>query len=88
MPTIVRKSQKPYRWAIGMTELAKVANVEKKMPRGYITRNGFGITQRCRDYLSPLIVGETPPPFKNGLPQYVRLKNTPVAKKLANTFTV
>ncbi len=88
MPTIVRKSQKPYRWSIGMTELAKVANVEKKMPRGYITRNGFGITQRCRDYLSPLIVGETPPPFKNGLPQYVKLKNPPVAKKLANTFTV
>jgi ATP-dependent phosphofructokinase / diphosphate-dependent phosphofructokinase len=82
MPTIVRTSDKPYRWKIGCVELAKVANVERKMPRNFITKDGFHITQKCRDYLSPLIGGEDFPPFKNGLPQYVQLKNTAVKKIL------
>jgi 6-phosphofructokinase 1 len=82
MPTIVRTSNTPYRWKIGQTSLARVANVEKMMPKSYISKDGFGITQRCRTYLSPLIKGEDHPPYKNGLPQYVRLKNTPVTKKL------
>jgi len=82
MPTIVRTSNSQYRWTIGQTSLARVANVEKMMPKSYITKDGFGITQRCRTYLSPLIKGEDHPPYKNGLPQYVRLKNISVAKKL------
>jgi 6-phosphofructokinase 1 len=82
MPTIVRTSNTPYRWKIGQTSLVRVANVEKMMPKSYISKDGFGITQRCRTYLSPLIKGEDHPPYKNGLPQYVRLKNTPVTKKL------
>ncbi len=63
MPTIVRKSDKPYRWTIGTADLAKVANVEKKMPRSYITANGFGITDKCRRYLQPLIAGRGLPPL-------------------------
>jgi 6-phosphofructokinase len=82
MPIIVRKSAKPYRWTIGKVKLAKVANVEHKMPRNFITKDGFHITDACRKYLAPLIMGEDYPPFKNGLPQYVVLKKTPVAKKL------
>jgi len=82
MPTIVRKSNKPYRWTIGSVELAKVANVEKKVPRNYITKDGFHITPTCREYLSPLIQGEDYPVFKNGLPQFVQLKNTTVKKLL------
>lgn len=88
MPTIVRTSQKPYRWKVGMTELARVANVEKTVPRHYITTDGFGITARCRAYLAPLIRGESYPPFKNGLPQYVVLKNMPVPKKLRTKFEI
>ena len=88
MPTIVRKSNNPYRWGIGVANLADVANVEKMMPRSYISRNGFGITKKCRQYLQPLIVGEDYPPYKKGLPQYVELKNTPVKKKLKTTFEV
>lgn len=86
MPTIVRKSNTPYRWGIGVANLADVANVEKMMPRSYISRNGFGITASCRQYLQPLIVGEDYPPYKKGLPQYVELKNTPVKKKLKTKF--
>ncbi len=82
MPTIVRKSQKPYKWTIGVAELKDVANKEKFMPRDFITEDGFQITQKCRDYLAPLIRGEDFPPFKDGLPAYVMLKNVAVPKKL------
>ena len=83
MPTIVRKSQKPYKWTIGVAELKDVANKEKFMPRDFISEDGFQITQKCRDYLAPLIRGEDFPPFKDGLPAYVMLRNVAVAKKLA-----
>ena len=83
MPTIDRISDKPYKWKIGVAPLSKVANVEKFMPRDFITADGFGITAKCRTYLLPLIKGEDYPPYKDGLPQYVRLKNVAVPKKLA-----
>ncbi|MCP5184353.1 MAG: 6-phosphofructokinase [Pseudomonadales bacterium] len=82
MPTIVRKSDKPYRWTIGEAPLHKVANVERKMPKSYIARDGFGITEAARRYLAPLIAGEDYPAYRNGLPKYVRLKNVLVPKKL------
>lgn len=87
MPTIIRSSNKPYRWKIGSTKLSRVANVEKMMPKSFISKDGFGITQKCRDYLAPLIKGEDYPPYKDGLPQYVTLKNVAVTKKLAAEFT-
>jgi len=87
MTIIMRQSDKPYRWTIGWVDLTDVANVEKKMPRDFITANGFHITNKCRKYLIPLIQGEDPPPFKNGLPQFVKLKNVPVRKKLKEGFT-
>ncbi|MEM6707209.1 MAG: 6-phosphofructokinase [Pseudomonadota bacterium] len=82
MPTIVRTSDSPYRWKIGEAPLAKVANVEKKMPKRYISKDGFGITAAARRYLEPLIAGEDYPRYRKGMPQYVRLKNVLVAKKL------
>ncbi len=88
MPAIIRTSNKPYRWKIGEAALADVANVEKMMPRDYISRNGFEITAACREYLLPLIKGEDYPPYKNGLPQYVTLKNIAVPKKLQKGFKV
>jgi 6-phosphofructokinase len=88
MPAIVRVSDKPYRWKIGVAPLDRVANVEKKLPRDYITGDGFGITAKARRYLSPLVRGEDYPPFRDGLPSYVRLKNVGVPKKLATGFTL
>ena len=82
MVTVVRKSDQPYKWTVGEAPLAKVANVEKKMPRDFITKDGFGITDKARRYLAPLIRGEDYPPYKDGLPQYVALKNVAVPKKL------
>ena len=86
MPTIERTSSKPYRWKIGVAKLSDVANVEKKMPRNFITRDGFHITDKCREYLAPLIAGEAYPPYQAGLPKYVRLKNLAVAKKTGTEY--
>jgi len=83
MPVIVRKSSKPYRWTVGVAELKDVANKEKMMPRDYITTDGFHITDRCRQYLEPLVQGEDYPPYRSGLPAYVKLRNAAVPKKLA-----
>jgi len=88
MPIIVRESNHPYRWSIGEAPIAKIANVEVKLPRHYITEDGFGITPACREYLQPLIEGEDYPPYKNGLPLYVKLKKIAVAKKLEKTFEI
>ena len=82
MPAIKRTSNKPYRWKIEMAPLSKVANVEKMMPASFISKDGFGITSKCREYLEPLIKGEDYPPYKNGLPKYVTLKKVAVPKKL------
>lgn len=82
LPVIVRKSAKPYRWTVGEAKLSAVANIEKHMPEKFITKDGFHITQACRNYLQPLIQGEDYPPYKNGLPQYVVLKNKSVKKKM------
>ena len=84
MPIVVRTSDNPYRWKVGEANLSEVANVEKMMPRNFITKNGFGITAAARTYLEPLIHGEDYPPYdKHGLPKYVRLKNILVPQKLA-----
>ena len=88
MPVIVRKSNKPYKWTIECADLKDIANKEKMMPRDFITADGFHITEKCRRYLSPLIAGEDYPPYKNGLPSYIKLKNVAVKKKLAASFKV
>ncbi|UNK50960.1 6-phosphofructokinase [Lysobacter sp. S4-A87] len=83
MPVIVRSSDSPYRWKIEAAPLSKVANHEKKMPAGFIRKDGYGITAAARRYLEPLIRGEAPPPYgRDGIPKYVVLKNVPVRQKL------
>jgi 6-phosphofructokinase 1 len=83
MPVIVRSSDSPYRWKIEAAPLSKVANHEKKMPAGFIRKDGYGITAAARRYLEPLIRGEAPPPYgRDGIPKYVTLKNVAVRQKL------
>ncbi len=88
MPAIVRGKGKRYSWSIGEVPLEHVANEEKMMPRSFISRDGFGITDEARAYLLPLIAGEAYPEYVKGLPKYVKLKNTPVPKKLKSHFKV
>ena len=88
MPAIVRESDAPYRWSIGEADLAEVANREKKMPPEFLSEDGFGLSAAGRRYLEPLIQGEDYPPYRNGLPVYVRLRNVAVPRKLAASFAV
>ena len=88
MPCIVRGKGQRYRWTIGEAPLEQVANREKKMPRNFITSNGFGITAAAREYLEPLIQGEAYPEYSKGMPKYVRLKNVPVPRKLDTDFDI
>lgn len=82
MLTLVRESNTPYRWGIGQVALNRVANQEIKLPNHFIDQSGFGITEACREYLLPLICGESYPTYAEGLPQYLRLPRTLVQKTL------
>ncbi|MBX3702514.1 MAG: 6-phosphofructokinase [Steroidobacteraceae bacterium] len=88
LPVIRRKSSKPYRWDIASVAISAVANREKKVPREFITADGFGITPACRRYLEPLIGGEAYPPYENGIPRYAALKGVRVRKRLKTGFKV
>ena len=82
MPAVIRTSNDPYTWEIGSGDLKDIANVEKMMPMEFISEDGFGITDACREYLLPLIEGEDYPPYKNGMPDYVMLEKVLTEKKL------
>ena len=88
MPVIKRVSDKPYKWRIEPAALSRIANKEKMLPKRYISKDGFGITAAARRYLEPLIRGEDYPPYINGLPKYVRLKNVSVTPQLKSKFVV
>jgi ATP-dependent phosphofructokinase / diphosphate-dependent phosphofructokinase len=88
MPAIRRLSDAPYDWDIIGAPLADIANQEKLLPPDFISPDGFGITEAAHRYLAPLIIGESYPPCKNGLPDYVKLQNVIVPKKLATNFAV
>ncbi len=88
MPVIKRVSDSPYKWRIESAPLSRIANKEKKLPRRYITKDGFGITAAARRYLEPLIRGEDYPPYFNGLPKYATLKNVSVKPRLKSKFVV
>ena len=80
MTSIKRVSSKPYKWTLTTVPLKKVANIEKKMPKNYISSDGFHISNACRKYMSPLVHGEDFPSYKNGIPQYTSFKNKKVKK--------
>tara|TARA_Y100000590_G_scaffold122407_7_gene140125 strand:+ start:1630 stop:2895 length:1266 start_codon:yes stop_codon:yes gene_type:complete len=84
MPIIKRGRTKKYSWKIDKVALTKVANKEKKMPRSYISKDGFGITKSCKNYLEPLIQGEAYPPYKDGIPVIASLRSKLLKKKLKN----
>ena len=88
MGPIQRVSNNPYKWNIGSVDLSKVANNEKMMPKSFINKSGYGITNSCKKYLAPLIIGEAYPNYENGLPRFATLKNKLVPKRLKTKFMV
>tara|TARA_B100001094_G_scaffold328924_1_gene390494 strand:+ start:1 stop:1257 length:1257 start_codon:yes stop_codon:yes gene_type:complete len=87
MPVIKRTSSNPYSWEIDKVKLSRVANVEKKLPQKFISKDGFGVTEACKNHIRPLIQGEAYPPYKDGVIETASLKNKLVKKKL-KTFKV
>ena len=83
MPVIVRGKGKKYSWKIEPAPLSKIANVEKKLPKSFISKDGFDITSKAIKYLQPLILGEAFPNFKDGIPTSEKLKLIEVTKKLS-----
>ena len=88
MPIIIRTQDNPYKWAIGETQLNKVANIEKTLPSNFISKDGFGVTEDCIQYLRPLISGEDYPPYVDGVPNYVSLKKQFEPRKLTDDFAI
>ena len=82
MPVIVRGKGKKYSWKIEPAPLSKIANVEKKLPKSFISKDGFNVTSKAIKYLQPLILGEAFPNFKDGIPASEKLKLIEVTKKL------
>ena len=82
MPIIVRSKGPKYKWSIEAAPLSKIANLEKKLPRSFISKNGMNVTQKAIDYLMPLIQGESYPPYKNGVPLTKGFKLIKAVKKL------
>ena len=82
MPIIVRGKGKKYSWKIEPALLSKIANLEKKLPKAFIGKNGMDVTSKAINYLSPLIEGESFPHFKKGIPEIKKLKLIEVKKKL------
>ena len=82
MPVIVRNKKKNYSWKIEPAPLSKIANVEKKIPKSFITKDGFNINSKAINYLRPLIIGEVFPEFEEGIPKLSNLKLLLVPKKL------
>ena len=88
MITLIRESDRPYQVSTGRANLSVVANGEKYLPRDFMNESGNHITEKCRQYVLPLVRGEAPVTIgPDGLPEYVRFKRYPVEKK-AGEFKV
>ena len=82
MPIIKRLSDSPYKWKIETAPLKKIANVEKTIPKKFISISGFEITAAGKKYLIPLIQGEAQTKYVNGIPDVAVLKKVMVKKKI------
>jgi 6-phosphofructokinase 1 len=82
MVKIVRHQNSPYRWTTGFQDLKEIANIERVVPRDWISADGFLPNEAFIEYARPLIDGELHLPMDGGLPKFVALQKSPVEKKL------
>jgi ATP-dependent phosphofructokinase / diphosphate-dependent phosphofructokinase len=75
MATLTRTSNVPYTVTYSSTDVSNVANVEKLVPREWINEAGNDIKQDLIDYIYPLIQGEVPVMYQNGIPAYLSVKH-------------
>ena len=82
MVKLVRESDEPYRWTTGLQPLGDIANLERLIPRDWITEDGWLPNEKFITYARPLIQGELHLPSINGLPVFARLIKVKIEKKL------
>jgi 6-phosphofructokinase 1 len=82
MVKLVRLQNHPYKWTTGLQPLADIVNIEKLVPRDWISPDGFLPNEQLIEYARPLIEGEVKVPLEGGLPKYVQLERVRVARKL------
>lgn len=74
MVSMVRSDENGYKIEITKVPVSHVANKVKFVPREYINEKGNNVTKKCIDYITPLILGEKPIKYENGMPVHIRLK--------------
>lgn len=65
---VYKRAKGEYRVSIASANACDVANKIKKVPQDFINQEGNGVTEKCIEYLLPLIQGEHYPKYKDGLP--------------------
>ncbi len=75
MVCIERIANQPYTVSYGYAPIAGIANEAKSVPREWINKAGNDVTQELIDYIYPLIQGECPVEYKNGLPVYANVSH-------------
>lgn len=73
MAIVERLSSAPYRVRYGTTDIALVANLEKKVPDSCINPQGNDVTEQMLEYLRPLVHGEVQVPMCGGVPVHLEL---------------
>ena len=53
-----RVNDAPYLSIVRKCDINLVANIEKEIPRGWISEDGFGVNEKFIEYAKPLITGE------------------------------
>lgn len=73
MMTFHRISNNPYRVEILSADIKSIANMERKFPNEWISKDGNDVTTDALNYFLPLISGEVYQEYKNGIPVHFRL---------------
>ena len=71
MVIIKRLSDDPYQSTTDLRNVHKVSNVEKVVPREWITEDGTYVTDEFISYVRPLIQGDVSPVMVDGIPRYL-----------------
>ncbi|MDR3293816.1 MAG: 6-phosphofructokinase [Clostridiales bacterium] len=75
MVAIIREEKNgKYSSVMKLVSLSEAANTEKKIPAGWVTNNGTGLSKEFIDYALPIIQGDSKAPLEDGLPRFAKLK--------------
>ncbi len=82
MVILVRGDGDHYTCETGLANLADVTAGAKPFPPTWINEDGLSLNFQYTKYAQPLIQGEVKVPFENGVPKFVTIARTQVARRL------